>query len=260
MIRPLLTALTLLTFALSAIPSIAGEPPISSYTARFDATVSGVKMGEIERSLKKHKHGLYEQTSLIYTTGLLSVFRSDRFEEHSFWRWENNAPVPNLYTYHFSGNKGDFYEQLDFDWKKKEVKSLHEGKTTTLEIEEGTVDKLSYQIALVRDLRMGKKEFAYRVADRSDIRTISYKVIGEEEIDTPWGKQHTLKVKRVTLTNERVTVLWFAPDLDFMVIKLVQNDSGTEMSATIKELVIEGMKLVKTPEPAQDDPFIWPND
>ncbi len=69
-------------------------------------------------------------------------------------------------------------------------------------------------------------------------------------------------MKRVTLTNERITVLWFAPDLDFMVIKLVQNDSGTEMSATIKELVIEGMKLVKTPDTVQDDddPFIWPND
>lgn len=260
MSRPLLTALLIFGLALPATQTNAAKPPISSYTAHFEATVGGIKMGEIERSLKKNKSGLYQQTSLIYTTGILSVFRPDRFEEHSFWYWKNNAPVPERYTYHFSGNKGDFYEQLDFDWDKMEVASLHKGKTTTLEIEDGVVDKLSYQIALVRDLRQGKKEFAYRVADRGDIRNIRYKVIGEDEIDTPWGKQHTIKVQRVTLTNERITTLWFAPDLDFMVIKLIQDDNGTKMSATITDLVIEGRELVMTPVKPQDDPFIWPID
>lgn len=260
MIRPLLTNLFLLT-ALLAMPLQAKEPPITSYTARFDATVAGIKMGEIERSLKKNEDGLYQQTSLIYTTGLLSVFRTDRFEEHSFWRWKNNAPVPERYTYHVTSNKGDVYEQLDFDWEKKQVKSLRDGKTTLLNIEEGTVDKLSYQIALVRDLRQGKKEFTYRVADRGNLRTIDYKVIGQEEIETPWGEQLTVKVQRITSSEERITILWFAPSLDFMVVKLFQNDGGTKMTATIKELAIEGMKLVKkSPIPSSEDPFIWPND
>ncbi len=258
MVRSVLTTLLLLATVLPVPPSLAEDtPPITSYTALFDATVAGVNMGEIKRSLKKHDNGLYEQTSLIYTTGLLSVFRSDRFEEHSLWRWQDNAPVPERYTYHFSSSKGNIVEQLDFDWEKQQVKSLQNGNTVTLDIEKGTVDKLSYQIALVRDLRQGKKEFAYRIADRGDVRTINYKVIGEEEIETPWGKQHTVKVQRVTLTNERVTILWFAPDLDYMVIKLIQDDKGTKMSATIKELVIEGMKLVKSPN---KDTFTWPID
>lgn len=258
MIRPLLSVLLLISLALPGTQSLAEEPPLSSYTAHFEATVGGVKMGEIERSLKKLKNGLYQQTSLIYTTGFLSVFRSDRFEEHSFWRWQNNAPVPERYTYHFSGNKGDIRERLDFDWEKNQVKSQHGDNTTVLELDKGIVDKLSYQIALVRDLRQGNKEFAYRVADRGDIRTIRYKVIGDEEINTPWGNQHTIKVQRVTLTNERVTTLWFAPDLDYMVIKLIQDDNGTKMSATITELVIDGRKLVMSP--AQDEEFIWPID
>lgn len=260
MIRPLLTSLLLFTFAIAATPSLAEEPPISSYTAHFDATVAGIKMGEIERSLKLNQDGLYELTTLIYTTGLLSVFRPDRFEEHSFWRWQDNAPVPVRYTYHYSGNKGDVYEQLDFNWEKMQVKSLRDGKTTVVEIEQGVVDKLSYQVALVRDLRLGKKEFAYQVADRGKVRTISYKVIGEEKLDTPWGQQQTIKVERVTDSNERITILWFAPDLDFMVVRLVQNDSGTKMSATIKELVIEGMKLVKRPVPGGDPFTSWPID
>lgn len=262
MIRPLLTSLFLLTAALLTMPLQAEEPPITSYTARFEATVAGIKMGEIERSLKKNEDGLYQQTSLIYTTGLLSVFRTDRFEEHSFWHWQNNAPVPERYTYHVTSNKGDVYEQLDFDWEKKQVRSLRDGRTTLLDIEEGTVDKLSYQIALVRDLRLGKKEFTYRIADRGNLRTIDYKVVGQDEIETPWGKQHTVKVQRVTSSDERITILWFAPELDFMVVKLFQNDGGTKMTATIKELVIEGMKLVKSPIPSSDsdDPFTWPND
>lgn len=259
MIPRLLILLTLFPLVLPAAQDTADKPPLSSYTARFEATVAGIKMGEIERSLKQHDNGLYEQTSLIYTTGLLSVFRTDRFEEHSFWHWKNNTPVPERYTYHFSSSKGDVREQLDFDWEKKQVKSLRDGNVTTLDLEEGTVDKLSYQIALVRDLREGKKEFAYRIADRGDIRTINYKVIGEEKIDTPWGVQPTVKVQRVTLTNERVTILWLAPDLDYMVIKLIQDDNGTKMSATIKELKVDGMKLVKRPTPS-DDPFTWPID
>jgi hypothetical protein len=257
--RTLPIALSLIAPLLLAPAVQAAEPPISSYSAQFEAEVAGFKMGEIERSLRKHQDGVYEQTSLIYSTGLLSVFRPDRFEEHSYWRWQHNSPVPERYTYHFSGNKGDVYEELVFDWEKMQVNSTRDGKTTTLPIEKGVVDKLSYQVALVNDLRAGKKEFFYKVADRGDIRHIRYKLVGEEDIDTPWGEQHALKVKRVTLTNERITTLWFAPDLDYMVIKIVQDDNGTKMSGRITDLSIEGMNLVKVPG-ASDDEFIWPSD
>lgn len=257
MTRPLLITLLLLMPALLAAQSQAEQPPLSSYKAEFEAEVAGFKMGEIERGLNRLDSGLYDQTSLVYSTGLLSVFRPDRFEEHSYWRWQDNGPVPERYTYHFTGNKGEFYEELRFDWEKMQVHSLRDGKTTTLPLEKGMVDKLSYQIALVRDLRAGKKEFFYKVADRGDIRHIRYKVVGRDEIDTPWGRQQTVKVKRQTLTKERVTTLWFAPALDYMVIKLVQDDGGTEMSARITDLRIEGMDLVEAPKAPEP---IWPND
>jgi hypothetical protein len=241
----LITTLALSAF-LSAEESVE-TPPLSTFTAKFEVEVAGMKMGEIERTLKQHENGLYEQTSLIYTTGFFSVFRSDRFEEHSFWHWQDNTPVPQRYTYHYTGgSKGEVYEQLDFDWQAQTVDSLREGKTTTLEIEPGVVDKLSYQVALVRDLQAGKKTFMYKVADRGDIRHIRYEVVGTETLDTPWGKKRTLKVKRKTLTNERVTILWFAPDLDYMVVRLIQDDNGTKMSARITDLRIDGMRIVET--------------
>ncbi len=248
----------LFTAALALSPFLAAEeqrdaPPLSTFTAKFEVEVAGIKMGEIKRTLKKHENGLYEQSSLIYTTGFFSVFRSDRFEEHSLWRWRDNTPIPERYTYHYTGgSKGEVFEQLDFDWQALKVKSLREGKTTTLDIEPGVVDKLSYQIALIRDLQAGKREFLYKVADRGDIRHIRYEVVGKETIDTPWGKKETLKVKRKTLTNERITILWFAPDLDYMVVKLIQNDSGTKMSAVITELRIDGMSVVKTAPSASE--------
>jgi len=258
----LITAAILLASPVLATPEQESTPPISAYIAHFEVEVAGIKMGEIERSLKQRADGLYEQSSLIYTTGLLSVFRADRFEEHSLWRWQHNVPLPQRYTYHYTGgSKGEVYEQLDFDWQQMAVDSLREGKTTTLKIEPGVVDKLSYQVALVRDLRSGKREFLYKVADRGDIRHIRYEVVGEEMVSTPWGKKRTIKVKRKTLTDERVTVLWFAPELDYMVVKLIQNDNGTEMSASITDLKIEGMRVVKAHgTSAEEQPPIWPID
>jgi hypothetical protein len=44
-----------------------------------------------------------------------------------------------------------------------------------------------------------------------------------------------------------------------MVIKLVQDDSGTRMSATITDLTIDGLKMVKT-STGSTSPVIWPND
>lgn len=248
--------LLLITVALTLSPFLAAAgqeeaPPLSTFTAKFEVEVAGIKMGEIKRTMKKREDGLYEQSSLIYTTGFFSVFRSDRFEEHSLWRWQDNAPVPQRYTYHYTGgSKGEVYEQLDFDWQALTVDSLREGKTTTLPIEPGVVDKLSYQVALIRDLQAGKQQFMYKVADRSDIRHIRYEVAGKEMIDTPWGKKQTIKVKRKTLTDERITILWFAPELDYMVVKLIQNDNGTKMSAVITDLRIDGMSVVKTNQPA----------
>jgi len=255
-------AILLLTSPVFAQAAAGDTPPIATYTAHFEVKVAGIKMGEIERSLKARADGLYEQSSLIYTTGFLSVFRSDRFEEHSLWRWHDDILIPQRYTYSYTGgSKGDVYEQLDFDWQEMTVNSLREGKTTTLAVEPGVVDKLSYQVALVRDLRAGKKQFLYQVADRGDIRNIRYEVIGEESVSTPWGKKKTIKVKRKTLTDERVTVLWFAPDLDYMVVKLIQNDNGTEMSARITDLRIDNMKVVnETPSDASSTSVILPND
>lgn len=248
MLRFLIISLAVLSTSLHAATSPQDSPPLSTYTAKFEVEVAGIKMGEIKRTLKRHDNGLYEQSSEIYTTGFITMFRSDRFEEHSYWHWKDNAPVPQRYTYHYSGgSKGEVYEQLDFDWQALTVDSLREGKTTKLPIETGVVDKLSYQVALVRDLQAGKKEFLYKVADRGDIRHIRYEVVGKETIDTPWGKKQTIKVKRKTKTDERVTILWFAPDLDYMVVKLIQDDNGTKMSGRITDLRIDGMQVVKGP-------------
>jgi hypothetical protein len=263
MLRFLLVTAALAISPLPAAFGQQGTPPLSTFTAKFEVEVAGMKMGEIKRTLKKRENGLYEQSSLIYTTGFFSVFRSDRFEEHSLWRWQDNKAVPQRYTYHYSGgSKGEVYEQLDFDWQALTVDSLREGKTSTLPIEPGVVDKLSYQVALVRDLQAGKQQFVYKVADRGDIRHIRYEVVGKEKIDTPWGKKQTVKVKRKTLTDERVTVLWFAPDLDYMVIKLIQNDNGTKMSARITDLRIDGKHMTETKNSAPEEKanFSWVGD
>jgi len=192
------------------------------FDARYSVHVNGFKVGEIERNLKMTAEGHYVLENIMYTTGLVAVFKKDRALERSTWTVNNGHVIPIGYYAHYTGRAKDVVERLDFDWGSNIVTSLRDGKTKPVELVAGALDKLGHQIILRGDIAAGKKHIEYQIADRGEIKPYVYDVIGKEDVVTARGTVNAIKVKKGT------TTFWLAPEWDYLLVKLVQeNDDGT---------------------------------
>ena len=67
-----------------------------------------------------------------------------------------------------------------------------------------------------------KEELAYPVYARDEKEIMTFQVIGEETLETDVGKLKTVVVKKVRDNDKRHTTIWFAKNLDYVMVKLLQ--------------------------------------
>jgi len=150
-----------------------------------------------------------------------------KVQESSQFSWQRCSPRPSAYLYERKGLLKRKKTLLQtFNWENQQVTS-NSGKTSsTFDLPEQSTDKLSYQLAIRCDLKQGNTVLDYQVVDKKRVKQYSFKIIGEEPLETPLGILNTVKVERIRDANERQTFLWFAKELDYLLVKLEQNDTG----------------------------------
>lgn len=222
----MLRKLLLILLLAIALP-LQAQSMLKPYTVKYTVHYNGFKVGEMEQSLRANGDDTYLLETVVYTTGLVSWFKSDRVSERSILRHEDGQFKPLSYVYHYTGRHKDVMDRLDFDWEKKQIKSLRDGKITTLALTPGIYDKQVYQLAMREELESGKKRFVYRVADRGKIEEYELLVTGEEPVVTSLGKVDTIKVEK------GATTLWVAKAYDYTVVKIEKQEDGNIASSYI---------------------------
>ncbi len=222
LVRPALAGLLL---GALAHPVLAQEPvpaPISeltpyavTYTASMDKGIS--LNGTATRTLSKKSGGVW-----LYRTDVDS-FIAD-IDESLILKWENNRVVPLRYRYRLSGFLiKDREQSIDFDWDAGVATGKYRGKSFKLDLEEGALDPLGFQLQLSQDIKAGKREMAYQVIDGGDYDNDRFAVIAEEALTTDRGDVDTLKAEKVRdQSSKRETLMWFAPSQDYLLVRLRQ--------------------------------------
>ncbi|MDH4567708.1 DUF3108 domain-containing protein [Pseudomonas sp. BN414] len=229
----------LLLLALVTLPSMAVElkPFEASYTADWkQLPVSGTA----GRSLKQLDNGRWE---LDFEASMLVASLS----EVSTFRLENNAFLPLTYRFSRSGLGKSKQVEFDFDWAQKQIIGNDRGNQVRLPLNRGLQDKSTYQLVLQHDVADGKKSMSYQVIDGDEIETYDFRVLGEERVPTKAGLVEAIKVERVRdpTQSSRKTVLWFAKDWDYLLVRLHQVEKdGKEYQIMLKEGTVNG-KAVK---------------
>ena len=96
-------------------------------------------------------------------------------------------------------------------------------------IPNGAVDKLGYQLQMRLDLLTGKKSLVYQVADGGYLKEFSFIRQGEELLHTELGEVTAVIVKKVrSESDQRESTLWFAKELDYLLVKLIQVEADGE--------------------------------
>lgn len=211
------TALLLMTLFTSQLAAALEE-----FSAKYEAYREGMNLGFAEMGLQdlgrnKFKLRYYSEASLF--------FLSDKREEVSLFTYSESVLTPYKYTYSRTGTGRDKALNVQFNAADK---TLLIDKETQLAWE-GEFDNQLYRLDVQNKLRAGETKFDYELINyRGEKKRYGFEVIGEEQLDLPFGKIKAIKVKTIRANKKRETFSWFAPELDYLVVRLQQFKEGDE--------------------------------
>jgi hypothetical protein len=222
---------------LFACVSVTQAKDIADFSANYLVKLNGFQAGELVRELTTDEQGHRILTATSQAKGMFSFFKPDLIKETSVWTTNKRGVVPLQYLYERTGGKKDKYLSMDFDWSQKQVHIDDKKRPWNLNIPAGVLDKLVYQISLMKDLTPDLESIDYKIADGGKLKNYHIKVLGSEDIKTPMGKIHTLKLTREReKAGDRQTTLWCAPALDYLPVKLEHIEDKTTFIALIRTL------------------------
>lgn len=231
------TALTLLLLSFgSLLHAQTLQPFQASYTADWKQLPF---TGTAERSLQQQTDGSWD---LRFKASMLvaGVSESSRF------LLQGGQLQPLRYKYDRTGLGKPRKNRQHFDWNAMQVNGQGKDGDYQLPLHAGVLDKSSYQLALQKDVAAGEDNLSYIVLDGDDLDTYDFRVLGDEQIETPLGSLNTVKVERVRDPgqNKRKTTLWFAKDWGYLLVQLNQVErDGKEYTIMLQSGQVAGQPV-----------------
>ncbi|OPX55907.1 Protein of unknown function [Oceanospirillum multiglobuliferum] len=216
---PKLRLLPIILLMLWYKPALASSLALSPFEAVYRTTYNlGVSIDvKAQRSLSQKPDG----------TWVLDFHAKNWFakiQQTSTFNWgEDNHLMPLLYRRYQSVFGNSKEQRVIFHWDNMQVTNDIDNKPWLMNILPGTQDLLSYQLKLRYDLQASpeQKDFVYEVADGGKVKTFTFRVIGEETINTPMGQLNSIKIESLRHSEKDVEhLIWLAKDWDNMLVRV----------------------------------------
>lgn len=220
-----------------ASPAFAVDGIPVPFKASYSLSIMGTKFALMKRSFTRLSGGEYSYLSETNTTGLAALLYKDRIVEQSTWLLDNGKIKPIQYSYDRSGGKKIRKVTIAFNWNSGMISTSVNGDAWHMPVRDNIMDKLLYQIAIMHDLELGRKNIDYTIADGGKIKTYHFDLLGEERLDTPLGEFKTLKLIRHKPNSKDKTTLWCADTLNYLPVRVENIEkNGRKTTAVIESL------------------------
>lgn len=219
------TLLFLLSFTVAATE-------IKPFTATYEAIKFDLVLGEIKVSLQPEgKHFIYSKEST--TKGLVALFRNEQVKEQSTLVLSKKGLRVLDYQYDLKRGDDSRIDSFTFESPEK-VKGIYKNQSFSLDVPQGTLDRSSIEVALMRDAKPDAATLSYNAIEKDRLKTYSFQFQGEKTVETPAGKFQCLSYKVVRSSGKRSTTLCLAPELDNLPVKITHDEKGTEFYMVLK--------------------------
>jgi len=203
-------------------------PYLKPFTAKYSILHKSKKVGEGTRKLTYLDDDTIEYS---YKSDISWLIFSDTRSEISTLKYHDDVLTPLKYEYIREGTGRDKHYLWTFDAANNSASNIKKKKTVNVDFSQPLQDTLSYH--LQHRLKMiehpNQKQFVYPVIKTSGkVKNYVYQYDGEEELMLPYGLIKTIRLKRELIEKKRITYAWFAPELDYLLVKLYQVKGGTE--------------------------------
>lgn len=223
------------------------EHTLPAFSAQYTVLHKSDPVGTAIRQLSYQADG---NANYHYETSVKWLVFSQTRRETSILAIDNNNKVtPQHYTYTREGTGKDKRYEWRYNAAENQAKDIERKREHNVDFSNNLQDKLSYHLQhrlnLMADAK--QKEYIYSVINTSGtIKNYAYQYDGEEELILPYGLVNTIRFKREIKEKERITYAWFAPELNYLLVKLYQIKAGNEQfEAQLSNLTIEGSSVKK---------------
>jgi hypothetical protein len=222
-LRPLPLAVAALA-VLASLPAFAVQP----FTANYQASYMGLQANGM-MTLAADSGGKWRYT-LQVKNQLAELSQSTLFDEQ-------NGRLRPLSSHDASviPFKRRTVEAR-YDWGSNQATwsgDVKPDRRGPVQLQNGDMDGLLINLAIARDVAAGKP-LNYRMVDGGRIKTLSYRVVGKENMTVDGKAVEATKVSRVDGDKEQIA--WIAPGLP-VPVRLLQREGGKDaLDLTIKSL------------------------
>lgn len=213
---------------------------VKPFKAEYNIIHKSKRVGKGIRQLEKLENNTYKYS---YTTDIEWLIFSDIRTEESIVRIDKGNVTPTHYQFTRAGTGPDKSTEWTYNVPNNTAHNPDENETISVKFPKNIQDKLSYHLQHRINLigNPDQKHFVYPVIKSSgSISNYVYQYDGEEEVMLPYGLVKTIKLKREVVEKKRTTYAWFAPELDYLLVKLYQVKGGVEQfEAQLNTLEVE---------------------
>lgn len=211
---------------------LSNQQPIPAFTAKYNIFRKGDLLGSGLRSLAYLENG---QAQYSYHTEIEWLIFSDLRTESSTLSINDYEVTPLHYLFQREGTGKDKYTEWDFNPEKHEAVAVSkddEEHAININFENSIQDKLSYhlqqRLKLIKDPI--QDHYVYSVIQNSGkLKNYVYEYDGEEELTMPYGNIKTIRLKREVVEKKKAVYVWFAVDLDYLLVCLRQTKNGATL-------------------------------
>ncbi|SEL04217.1 Protein of unknown function [Colwellia chukchiensis] len=201
---------------------------VPAFSAEYTILHKSKAVGTATRKLSYLDNGLAQYS---YHTDIEWLIFSDTRDEISQLKIDGNKVTPMRYEYKREGTGSDKHYKWRYDIANNSAYNELKDRSKSIDFPVNIQDPLSYHLQHRLNMLTNpeQKHYVYPVVKTSgSIKNYVYQYDGEEELMLPYGLVKTIKLKREVIEKKRITYAWFAPELDYLLVKLQQIKGDVE--------------------------------
>lgn len=192
----------------------------TAFEASYKVLHGRSHVGTSKMKLSILEDGLYQYQNNVEARGLAKFFVKGKVFGISRFALECGHPRP--LDYQSDGPKKDDTQSIAFNYDLDQAFSSYDGVQTVFDLKPETTDMLSMDIALMMRMKNERGLSPIPVVNRNESQVYLFRADGDESIKTDAGEFDTVRVWRQREGSSRRYLLWLAPKLDYLPVRVEQ--------------------------------------
>lgn len=195
---------------------------LKPFTAEYTVKYRGLSLGKMQQSLtiSKNKNYVFKQTM----DASIPFVNLDAKQQSEGLITTRVQPLHYQYQTRYKGK--DRLDKITFDWRRKRASFTYKNRQGQLPIKLGDQDQLSCLLQVrLKLIKTGKLKSCQII--NGDRRSLyQFTRLKKETLETTRGPLSTLKLSRQRSGSSRNVLMWLAPELDYLPVKIEQYKKG----------------------------------